>query len=277
MLAGTGDAAAAGWRAEGGSTEQWTLRAASVVGVLHRLSGRGSEDSYAWAACEGRLAVAVADGVGSEPGSGEAAARAARAAARAAAQGPTGVGDGDGLRAVLAALQEANRAAEGGGLSTVVVALVHDRGRVAAGRVGDSSAFLVAADGSWVELFPPPDAERDALVTHALPALEPVSETVTALIDPGAVLVLATDGVADPWRDGPATVAPELSSAVLREPSPLELLRLADFSRQGCHDDRTLVAVWARRAGTALPGRPGAQSEAAVLPGVGESIDPGAV
>jgi hypothetical protein len=41
-------------------------------------------------------------------------------------------------------------------------------------------------------------------------------------------------------------VAPALAAALTEPPTPLELVRLADFSRQGCHDDRTLLALWLR-------------------------------
>jgi serine/threonine protein phosphatase PrpC len=63
-------------------------------------------------------------------------------------------------------------------------------------------------------------------------------------LEPDDVLVLASDGIADPWRDGPATVAPAFTELVASRPSPLALARLADFSRHGCHDDRTIVLLW---------------------------------
>lgn len=60
----------------------------------------------------------------------------------------------------------------------------------------------------------------------------------------GDALVLVTDGVADPLRDGPETVAPALAGALGQPPGALSLIGLVDFSRQGCHDDRTLLGVW---------------------------------
>jgi len=89
-----------------------------------------------------------------------------------------------------------------------------------------------------------PDDDGIATATAALPADDPQPERATADLGAGEVLVLLTDGVADPWRDGPATVAPALASALAGRPDPLDLARLVDFSRLGCHDDRTLVAVW---------------------------------
>jgi hypothetical protein len=229
-----GDASTAGVRAEGGSTERWTIRAASVVGIRHRLAGQASDDSFAWAADDGRLAVAVADGIGSAEGAAGAALRAVTAAVGAALQA--------GVDAAVAA---ANRAAAGGGATTLVVATVEAGGEVASGRVGDSSAFVVDADGGWCELFEPPSEERLGADTAALPSPEPRLETAGARLG-GGVLVLATDGVADPWRDGPTTVAPALAAAVSGHPSALGLAAVTDFSRQGCQDDRTLLCVWAR-------------------------------
>jgi hypothetical protein len=128
-----------------------------------------------------------------------------------------------------------------------VVAVLQRDGPAALGRVGDSSAFLVGTDdASWRELFAAPQDETVGSTTAALPADEIQGEAVTLVLDERHVLVLATDGIADPWRDGPETVAPALAAALARPLAPLELAQLTDFSRQGCHDDRTLIAVWPR-------------------------------
>ena len=107
---------------------------------------------------------------------------------------------------------------------------------------------------SWRELFAAPDDDAIATATAALPADEPEPELAPGRdLAAGDVLVLVTDGVADPWRDGPTTVAPALAGAPWPGgPDPLELAQLADFSRQGCHDDRTMswCAPAGRRAGT---------------------------
>ncbi len=78
-------------------------------------------------------------------------------------------------------------------------------------------------------------------------------ETASVELPRGAALVLVTDGVANPLRDGPTTVAPALAE-VLRggltgDLSPLGLSAAADFSRRGCQDDRTIVVAWAIPAG----------------------------
>ena len=241
-LAPGGDDTVAAWRAEASSTTWCTLRAASVAGVRHRLAGARSDDAFAWAHAERRLAVAVADGLGSVEGSAGASHRASAAAVAAAVGFP-----GEDLAgAARAGVEAANRAAGGGGATTLVVAVAGPGGETVVARVGDSSAFTVKAGGSWAELFEPPDPERAGTATAALPAGEPAVQTATTGLWDGAVLVLATDGVADPWRDGPTTVAPSLAGAVLARPTAVELLQVTDFSRHGCHDDRTLVCLWGR-------------------------------
>jgi len=208
------------------------VRAASVVGVRHRLAGLGSDDAFAWAVRDGAVMLAVADGVGTAPGSAAAALRACRAAVE--------------CPDVAGAVDAANRAAAGGGATTIVVAVVTEGGAVELARVGDSTGLVVEEDGSWQELFEPPDPERSDRATTALPAKDPAVESAAARLGPGAVLVLATDGIADPWRDGPTTVAPALAAALAARPGAPELLGAVDFSRHGCHDDRTMVAAWLR-------------------------------
>ncbi len=244
VLAASGDAGVAGWRAEAASTDWCSLRAASVVGVRHRLAGRRSDDCFAWGHDGSRLAVAVADGLGSVSDSCHAAARASLAAVNAAVACP---GD-DPAAAAGAGISAANLAAEGGGATTLVIAVFDRPGGGVVARVGDSTAFMVDQDGSWQELFDGPDPDRAGSATSALPAEAPGPEVVPAVLREGSVVVLATDGVADPWRDGPSTVAPSMAQAVVSKPSALELLGVADFSRHGCHDDRTVVCLWRRGA-----------------------------
>jgi serine/threonine protein phosphatase PrpC len=235
----SGEAADACYRIEAASTDRLALRAASITGIRHRLAGQPGEDSFAWCVCGPRLAVAVADGLGAVPGSQAAARRAVLAGAEAAAAGGS----------VAPGLDAANEAAAGGGATTLVVALLDADDTVEVARVGDSTAFRVAGGGeAWSELFEPAGGAEEEVGTEtdALPSPAVKWETVRLRLERSDVLVLATDGVADPWRDGPNTVAPALAQVLARRPGPLELARLADFSRQGCHDDRTLVSIWIR-------------------------------
>lgn len=220
-------------RADGGDLRGWALRAASVSGVRHRIGGQGNDDAFAWSAGAdgGGLVVAVADGVGSVAGSARSAARAVEAA----------VG-GDDVVGAIAAAAEAVEATEGA--TTLVVAALLPDGKVTAARIGDSSAFVLGRAG-WSELFGV-EGEDIELTTAALPsaAVAPHTETVTVDLVEGEALVLVTDGLANPLRDGPETVAPSLAEALAHPPAPVSLTALIDFSRRGCHDDRTLLGVW---------------------------------
>ena len=233
-LRGRGDAASAWWRAEGGANDWYVLRAASAVGVRHRLDGSGSDDFYAWVHDGDRMAVAVADGLGSIPGSSGTSRRASLAA----------VAEALSATSPLAGIKAGNEAAGGGGATTLVVAVVEAEGRCSLARVGDSTAFRVEGGGDWRELFEPPDPERTGGMTAALPDPDPQVDLAEFRFEQGDVLVLATDGLADPWRDGPTTVAPSVTAVVRARPAALELAKLIDFSRRGCHDDRTAVCVW---------------------------------
>jgi serine/threonine protein phosphatase PrpC len=242
---------------------------ASVAGVRHRLAGTPVQDGFAWAVDGDRLVVAVADGLGGVPDSDTTATRAATAAVEAvmagrdagadevraamtAANQAIRSGPDLGANRVSAAITAANQAALGGGATTIVVAVLERPGDVSLARVGDSSAFLVRGDdASWEELFAAPAGDAIGSTTAALPADDLQPERAAIRLEEHHVLVLATDGIADPWRDGPATVAPVLASALAHPPAPLELAQLTDFSRQGCHDDRTMLAVWLRQGTTA--------------------------
>jgi serine/threonine protein phosphatase PrpC len=235
-----GIAAEAAFRADSGDDERWAVRAASVAGVRHRLSAQPVQDSFAWAHDAHRLVVAVADGLGGVPDSTGTSGRAAGAAVEAVigAAGPMAA-------QIDAGLEAANAASRGGGATTLTLALLTPDGPAWLARVGDSSAFVIGAEGgAWREVFSAPADDTVGTATAALPAEFVDAERTTANLAVDAVLVLVTDGVADPWRDGPTTVAPALSAALARHPGPLELAQLADFSRQGCHDDRTILAVW---------------------------------
>ena len=243
-------AGAAAVRADGGDGAWWALRAASLSGTRHRLAGAGPEDAYGWAQAGEMLVVAVADGVGSRPGAA-AAASAAVAAALESAVAALDAGPLGGAEPALdAAVRGANDAAgrSGGGATTLVVAVLDPSGGARLRRVGDSSAFVLSG-GEWRELWAGPGDDGPVqTATTALPADQPAARDAAAGLGPGDVLLVATDGVADPLRDGPTTVAPGLAAALAAPPEPLELARVVDFSRQGVHDDRTVVVLWS--AGT---------------------------
>lgn len=292
-------AATASYRAEGGRSDGYLVLGSSVGGVSHRLARRRCEDFFAWVQPEpGRLALVIADGVGSAGRGGEGAELAVNAACRYLLDGPRGWGVIECSRSIAEAntvLERAGGAAASELATTIVVALLEREegsAKMALGRVGDSSAFSLSTTGDWRELFPPAGGEASqeggaGLLAGATPVL-PLGEALKRVkreerTDPGSLpdfagavgtvskhdielistdavelvcgelslgvaLVLVTDGVAEPLRDGPATVAPELAHVLMSAPAaeltPLELARAADFSRRGAHDDRTVLAAW---------------------------------
>jgi hypothetical protein len=265
-------AAAANYRADGGESSDFVVLAASVAGTAHRLVGRRCEDSYSWVKPgPGRLGLIVADGVSTAGRGGEGADLAVEAAARyLAACG--GWGEPECLGAARRASDELVSVAGASGRgkaaelsTTFVVALVTawtggaggaGRAGVVLGRVGDSTAFGLAG-GVWQELFSSPDNDDlHHVATDVLPfsgtseSGETTVETATAYLPEGGAIVLLTDGIANPLRDGPTTVAPALAAVLRAGPSgklsPLGLAAAADFSRRGCQDDRTIVVAWPR-------------------------------
>jgi serine/threonine protein phosphatase PrpC len=282
-LRATASAGTACYRADGGWSEEFVVMAASVAGVAHRLAGRRCEDAFGWASpASGKLALVIADGVSTAGRGGEGADIAVSAVCsflmgRPGVEGngvegngvegngaeANGWGEKEGQAALRTASTELVRI--GGPVAselstTLVVALVSaDGGQadVALARVGDTSAFLLQGRHGgtrWRELFPHPgDEDFRGLPVEVLPwrdgaGLGPI-ETATVTMTPGDALVLLTDGVADPLREGPGTVAPALAEVLSGGPTgalaPLDLAYAADFSRRGCQDDRTVVAAWA--------------------------------
>jgi serine/threonine protein phosphatase PrpC len=279
LTAGAADAA---YRADGGDAPTLSVRAASVVGVRHRLAGQGCDDSFAWrwitapdplsAAADHAgttradeqgsdwVVVAVADGVGTVAGSALSAAAAVSVACEAAAcallERGAGLAAGEPAAGGVdvsdvrdpswwapVLRQAAEAVSEVGGATTLVVAVVDAAGMGAVARIGDSTA-LVLVNGQWRDLWAvEADDGTVSTLTAALPASSAV-EVADVSLEPGAALVLLTDGVANPLRDGPTTVAPALAAALAGPPNPLELAVLADFSRQGCFDDRTILGIW---------------------------------
>jgi serine/threonine protein phosphatase PrpC len=260
-------ASAANYRADGGESADFIVLAASVAGPVHRLGGGRCEDSYAWVKPRpGRLGLLIADGVSTAGRGGEGADLAVEAAARYLSS-CEGWGEtecrGAAARASAELMSAGHVLARGKAAelsTTFVVALVAARvagADVVLGRVGDSTAFTLTA-GLWQELFiPPDDDDLQRVATDVLPfsgdaGNDPI-ETASAYLDVGTAIVLVTDGLANPLRDGPTTVAPGLAEVLGegsgRAPSPLALAAAADFSRRGCQDDRTIVVAWPRPSG----------------------------
>ena len=231
------------------------LRAASVRGLSHRADpGHVRQDSYAWATSDDRLFVAVADGVGSASHSQIGAWTATRAAVELLS---SGLGDPRTLGRVVAARIGAT--ARDLGLNPAALATTLT---VAMVRIGDADAPWRVAVAEWgdsrASVFTPGEvveghpawrrvtAETAAVLANDVPALplhvEPTARG-TAMLVPGDVLLVATDGI-DAHLRAENPVGHGLGHSWTRPPSIAQFLCDVDFERVGARDDRTAVAMF---------------------------------
>jgi serine/threonine protein phosphatase PrpC len=244
------------------------LAAVSVVGARHAdKPGQERQDRYAFTALGNFVAVAVADGVSDARDS----AFGARVAANAACQGATGLPErrllelfdpahqasGRAARTLREVVAEADAAVVGSAktdprtrATTLVLAVAAPAGEdtltIATARVGDSSAYLMEAQGVR-PVFPP--GGRGRALRHALPlrgGAEDAVETAFVHARPGTPFVLATDGVTKDLES--SSEVRDWISSILRagNPGALDLHRLIAYERQGSADDRTLLSIHAR-------------------------------
>jgi serine/threonine protein phosphatase PrpC len=249
--------------ADGGSAFGLTVRAASVRGLSKRYSGSPRQDDICLRmhADSGTLIAAVADGVSGAVRSDLGAALAVRYATAAVARQLDEGRESVQWRPVFEqagwALVEEHRRASGdpaagvdsaaGSLATtLLVAAVSDAG-VQVAAVGDSPAFVLRG-----KVYDPlvGEPERvDGLVgggVDALPRFAGAASVSRCSLDPGAVLLLCTDGLALPLADGTGEVGRALARELAHPPDVVDFARLLDFSRSTYDDDRSLIAVWGR-------------------------------
>jgi serine/threonine protein phosphatase PrpC len=237
------------------------VRGVSARGHSHRYVGTVRQDSFALGAAGRYFAFAVADGLGSAEWSHVGSATAAREAVKweqLEFAGEHVAREGSILRMPGLATYVTRAAFERGlterdVATTLVLAAVpkepevDTEGRpfwtVAIFSVGDSGAAIIR-DGSWTRVNA--DAHSaDGIASTATDAL-PFSvkpERVLLKVQPGDVLVLATDGVLNvaaanaEYRDALVALWSE------GVPEPAELLRYVDATVKSYDDDRTFVGI----------------------------------
>jgi hypothetical protein len=250
-----------------------TVRAASVRGLSHRHYARVRQDDYALRRTpDGRYLVAcVADGVSSGPRSHFAAWWAAHDGTDELVRllSRTGPDDlpwpgflqwtanrivalaGDHIEGI--GTDPAKVAAElATALTYTVIELTAGPDGQAAHliSVGDTSGWILTADGRWCPQQPVKNAGADIYSSgvSALPLLPQVPPTPThTMIGPDEVLVLMTDGVGDPLGDGSGAVGRFLAHAWHEPPADIEFAAQIGFARRSFDDDRTVIAVWPAR------------------------------
>ncbi|WFE93198.1 protein phosphatase 2C domain-containing protein [Micromonospora sp. WMMD987] len=243
-----------GWAADG-----FAVRAASVRGPGHRASGVPRQDDFAVATVAGSVIAVVADGVSNAPLSHLGATMVCRTVVDYLLRADAPVDWHDLLRCAGWALVEyAGRQwgetdpqrAETLLASTVVVALVRPDGpgRAVAQlvRVGDSAAWRLR-DGGWEPLFTTLSDPRDELLPDGVAALPRVPtdvDPVEVVIAAGDVLVLATDGFAEPLGHGTGDLGRLFGDGLATPPTMTRLAWMLDFTGGSWDDDRTVLAVW---------------------------------
>ncbi len=222
--------------------EGYHVAAGSLSGTGHQIAGTPCQDSVDFVlAPDGRLIVAIADGLGSRDFSQVGARGFGEGVVRAAVER-----DGLGAAELIAlGARYAEAQAQWYGLTAERISFV---GAVAVlgtagceiARVGDVSAFSLEG-GEFTELLEN-DADGSVNVVHAALPGSPPPEPETC--DAGAVtrLVLCTDGLAADLRNS-AGVRTWLARAWEAPGDIYGMGEALRFRRQGSHDDRTAVVI----------------------------------
>jgi hypothetical protein len=250
------------------------LLLASRRGRLHAHRGDHREDAMAWRTSAAGWCVAVADGAGSAVHSRVGAHVAAQVVVRQALQA---LGAGLALPAVLTAAADAAQAAldtlvtkapcAPRDLRTTLLVAVGAGQRLALMQVGDGAIVCAGPTQPFRQPIAAHGGAFSGEVAHFLPdagAVQALRASITELA-PGEAhtVLLATDGVEDPWyplaRHAPALLAslageeaavPEglllagtASSVWASDQAGEALLHWLAFEQRGENDDRTLAVV----------------------------------
>jgi hypothetical protein len=261
---------------DGEGHEVLRVRAASIRGLAHRWYGTVRQDDYCWRVTEDEryLVVCVADGVSAGPLSHLAAVIATRygteiLCARLRGRTPTSIPWSQVLTDVADAIHaEGARSLRPDAeplpdnpsrhevaeqmATTVLYAIVdlvpeEDRHNVVFFAVGDTSAWVLTADGRWEPQQPVKNegAELHSSSVFALPMVPAAVPTcVRSYVRPGEAFVLMTDGVGDPLGGGGGEVGAFLAEVWREPPGDLDFAAQVGFSRRTYDDDRTAFAIW---------------------------------
>lgn len=261
---------------DGYDFDGWHVRAASVRGLSHRYSGTPRQDSYAIRFCPeaGRLVIVVCDGVGS----GRLSHVAAEIVSEQIADAVVGTDHrGDDwtrlfetasmavLRAAAPLMGEIEctvdtaRSVMASTATVVELSGLNTPGpwELRTATVGDSAAWVSDLDEPGIGFGPwrPVSGGRvdsgdgpATTVTSALPIRPGTQvEAVRGRLEPGQLLLVCTDGVGDAFGAGTGQVATALGAEWVTPPTPINFAAHVGFGRRSHVDDRTGVAVWARR------------------------------
>lgn len=265
------------------NVQPWQLLLASRRGKLHAHRGEHREDAGSIVALPHGWCAAVADGAGSAPYSRLGSAIATHVFARsvrsalATHEAPS---DRDALaNAMQQAASAANAAMRDSALrtglahrdlrTTLLAAALHHN-TLATMQVGDGAMALRHADGCMSHPHAAATGDYSGEVAHFLPddgALEQLHASLSLRQrDDCVAVLLATDGVEDPWypftryaeplfaqlangsNDSatlPSGLTPAWRESVLHATNPVQALSdWLGFEKRGENDDRTLCVIW---------------------------------
>ncbi|MDQ0633699.1 serine/threonine protein phosphatase PrpC [Arthrobacter pascens] len=254
---------------------QVAMCAASIQGLSHQSGAATRQDSYAFSTEPGRIAVAVADGLGSAPLSHVGSETAARTAVTVAAAGGNA---SEVAAAVSAALQlAADRQAQpvelfATTLGVLLIDIGEDDGpwQVQLAEWGDTRASVYrpgrVKDGhpDWERLTSEDVNELYANSVRPLPQYRKPRAGGSYLWMPGEMLMLATDGI-DSHLVSTNPVGHGLATAWESMPTIWQFIADVGFDRAGARDDRTAFCLF-----RAAPAKPtGTEEDGRMRPGVG--------
>lgn len=252
---------------DGWSTEDFTVRLASVRGYSHRYHGVSRQDDGSAAAHQpsGTVMFAAADGVSSASQSHLGATSAStwvietmrwqldhhhaidlpaavrHTAKRLVAQAASLLRQADPSPGAVEELLATT-------LVAGYVAPATDGATGAMVQIGDSSAWILA-DGRYHPVLAQKNDPHAAVISSAVSPLPRVPEGLTPVtfrLLPGMALLVGTDGFGDPLGDGDGKVGHLFAENLCVPPPGRGLAHLLDFSRDTFDDDRTLIVVWPR-------------------------------
>lgn len=243
------------------------VRAASVRGLLHRARHTPRQDAFSLGLKGNDVVVTVCDGVGSLALSHNAAQHVVERLPHVVIEEKVLTVDAwqrifAKLNTELVNLQHDGRRGEkpdnGNSMATTVLTAVLSidaEGNVSAelAWVGDSEPYLLR-DGQWRRLAAEHPAARAPIEdedepvqrqgVHALPSANPTIVTMSYKLRPRDLLVLMSDGVADPLGFGEGLVGGALIEWWSNPPEALDFAAQVGFRRKGFTDDRTAVGIW---------------------------------
>lgn len=230
------------------------IRAGSLVGDIHVQNGTRRQDAYGISVNEreGRLELAVCDGIGSCPHSSEGAAIVATAVVRMATKGhPDPINYA--CRRLVDAAEKQNLPATDYATTmlwaSVQVGKPDESWLVNVVHYGDGDIHLLDSDNNWLPALTSPTGSECKPDSFALPTASKPARREVFYWKAGEALVLATDGLSDHLVND-SEVGAILAHHWRVPPDRWQFLSQLAFRAQGAGDDRSAIVAWRAQEST---------------------------